>query len=64
MSDKAINIRAHANDVILIDRAAEIEGKTRSSFLRDCATEAARKVFERPRLFGEPCPFCGHPKSR
>jgi uncharacterized protein (DUF1778 family) len=63
MAETAINIRAHRKDVDLIDRAAEIEGKTRSAFLRDCASEAARKVFEKPRLFGEPCPLCGSMKS-
>ena len=45
--------------VALIDKAANIEGKTRSAFLRDCAIEAARKVFERPQLLGERCPLCG-----
>ena len=53
-----INIRANHKTVDLIDRAAEIEGKTRSAFLRDCAEQAARKVF--PILAGERCPVCGH----
>lgn len=55
----AINIRAHRSTVDLIDRAAKIEGKTRSEFLRACAMTAAQKVFEKPRLYGEPCPVCG-----
>lgn len=52
-----INVRARSADVDLIDRAADIEGKTRSAFLRDCAERTARKVF--PVIAGERCPLCG-----
>lgn len=55
--ETTVNIRAHRRVLRLIDRAAEIEGKTRSAFLRDCAEAAARKVF--PIIAGEPCPLCG-----
>lgn len=57
--ETVINIRANRRALDLIDQAAEIEGKTRSAFLRDCATDAAMKVFEKPRQMGEPCPVCG-----
>lgn len=57
MAETAINIRVRKRDLELIDRAAETEGKTRSSFLRDCAEAAARKVF--PVQVGAPCPLCG-----
>ena len=57
MAETAINIRVRPRDLALIDRAADVEGKTRSSFLRDCAEAAARKVF--PAQAGEPCPLCG-----
>ncbi len=57
MAETAINIRVRPRDLDLIDRAADIEGKTRSAFLRDCAEAAARKVFPAPA--GEPCPLCG-----
>lgn len=60
MTETMINIRARSADLRLIDQAAEIEGKTRSAFLRDCASKAALKVFEKPRTLGEPCPVCGH----
>jgi uncharacterized protein (DUF1778 family) len=59
-----INIRSHSATIALIDKAADIEGKTRSAFLRDCAIVAAMEVFEKPRLLGEACPVCGHIKSR
>jgi uncharacterized protein (DUF1778 family) len=52
-----INVRATAKDLALIDNAAEVEGKTRSAFLRDCAEAAARKVF--PVVVGQTCPLCG-----
>lgn len=42
MHDATINIRVRRFDLDLIDRAAEIEGKTRSAFLRDCAEAYAR----------------------
>lgn len=57
-NEAAINIRVSRRDLNLIDRAAEIEGKTRSAFLRDCAEREARKVF--PAIVGERCPTCGH----
>lgn len=53
-NEATINIRARPADVALIGRAADLEGKTRSSFLRDCAERAARRVFEKPRLMGHP----------
>lgn len=59
MAETTINIRARHATVALIDQAAEIEGKTRSAFLRDCASAAAMKVFEKPRLAGGHCPLCG-----
>lgn len=58
--EAVINIRANRRSLDLIDQAAEIEGKTRSAFLRDCAATAAMRVFEKPRQIGEPCPVCGH----
>jgi uncharacterized protein (DUF1778 family) len=60
LNEATINIRVHHSRLDLIDRAAEIEGKTRSAFLRDCASAAALKVFEKPREIGAPCPVCGH----
>lgn len=56
-NEVTINIRAHRKVLDVIDQAAEIEGKTRSAFLRDCAEAAARKVF--PVIAGETCPLCG-----
>lgn len=47
-----INIRAASSIVTLIDRAAAVEGKTRSAFLRDCAERSARSVF--PTEVGDP----------
>jgi uncharacterized protein (DUF1778 family) len=55
-----INIRAHAALVDLIGRAAAIEGKTISEFLRASSMAEAQKVFEKPRPWGSPCPVCGH----
>jgi uncharacterized protein (DUF1778 family) len=59
MKEVVINIRTSSRTLDLIDRAAEIEGKNRSAFLRDCAAEAAKAVFSKPREIGEPCPLCG-----
>ena len=57
MSEATINIRVRTAELNLIDRAAEIEGKSRSAFLRDCAERAAKAVF--PVAAGDTCPLCG-----
>lgn len=57
MKDAVINVRVSKRDLALINQAAEIEGKTRSSFLLDCAERAARAVF--PVAVGDRCSLCG-----
>jgi uncharacterized protein (DUF1778 family) len=57
MKDAVINVRVSNRDLALLDQAAEIEGKTRSTFLLDCAERAARAVF--PVAVGDRCPLCG-----
>ena len=42
--DTPINLRARAADRDLIDRAAEVQGKTRSEFMLEAARERARQV--------------------
>ena len=56
MKDAVINVRVSKRDLALLDQAAEVEGKTRSAFLMDCAERAARAVF--PVIIGERCPLC------
>lgn len=55
--DAVMNLRVSKRDLALINQAAEIEGKTRSAFLLDCAERAARAVF--PVAVGDRCPVCG-----
>ena len=55
--DAVINVRVSKRDMALIDQAAEVEGKTRTTFLLDCAERAARAVF--PVAVGDRCPLCG-----
>jgi uncharacterized protein (DUF1778 family) len=47
-----INIRAKKNQRDLIDRAAEIQGKSRSEFMLDSAQKTARDVLLDQRFFG------------
>lgn len=42
--EAVINLRISRQDLALIDAAADVEGKTRSAFLRDCAERAATSV--------------------
>lgn len=49
-----INIRASKKDVALFDRAAEVQGKTRSEIIREGAMLEARRI-----LRELPCQFCG-----
>jgi uncharacterized protein (DUF1778 family) len=60
--DAVINMRISKRDLDLISRAADVEGKTLSSFLRDCAEKTALAVF--PAEVGERCPVCGNVKSK
>ena len=55
-NDAVINMRISKRDMDLLSRAADVEGKTLSQFLRDCAGAAARAVF--PVEVGERCPLC------
>jgi hypothetical protein len=50
MASEAINLRIRKQDKYLLQQAAEIEGKTLSTFLRDCAYKAAHEVLSTPRL--------------
>lgn len=43
-SSTTINVRAPAEVRDLIDRAASAQGKTRTDFMLDASTEAARRV--------------------
>ena len=47
----AINLRASARKRALIDRAAEVVGKTRTEFILDSASRAAEDVLLDQRLF-------------
>ena len=47
-----INIRAKQNQRDLIDRAAEIQGKSRSEFMLDSAQKTAQDVLLDRRFFG------------
>ena len=61
MPESAINIRVSRRDLALIDKGAEIEGKTRSAFLRDTAEAYALRILQSHwRARGEKCcPVCG-----
>jgi uncharacterized protein (DUF1778 family) len=60
MAETAINIRVSRRDLRLIDHGAEIEGKTRSAFLRDSAEAYAIKILQTHwRARGaKVCPVC------
>lgn len=62
MAQSAINVRVSRRDLGLIDRGAEIEGKTRSAFLRDSAEAEAIRVLQTYwRARGKStCPVCGN----
>jgi uncharacterized protein (DUF1778 family) len=47
-----INIRAKKNQRDLIDRAAELQGKSRSEFMLDSAQKTAQDVLLDQRFFG------------
>jgi uncharacterized protein (DUF1778 family) len=53
MQDANINMRVRRADLDLIDRAAEIEGKSRSAFLREYAEAEAIKILSTPRLVAQ-----------
>ena len=57
---RIVNMRAHMSDVCLFDKVAKYEGKTRSSFLVDCAKRKAIKVLKAQHSTGKTCPLCGH----
>lgn len=59
-TEATINIRVSRRDLKLIDQGAEIEGKTRSAFLRDSAEAYAIKILqENWRTGGKKCcPVC------
>ncbi|WP_204106632.1 MULTISPECIES: DUF1778 domain-containing protein [Spirulina sp. CCY15215] len=48
---KTISLRAKPNQIALIDRAAEIQGKTRTQFLLDSACQEANDVILDQTLF-------------
>ncbi|MEG3957044.1 DUF1778 domain-containing protein [Microcoleus sp. herbarium2] len=50
--DVTINIRAKANQRALIDRAAQLQGKSRSEFMLESAYQKAQDVLLDRRLFG------------
>ena len=50
--DVTINIRAKANQRALIDRAAELQGKSRSEFMLESAYQKAQDVLLDRRFFG------------
>ena len=47
-----INIRAKKNQRDLIDRAADLQGKSRSEFMLDSAQKTAQDVLLDQRFFG------------
>jgi len=60
--EATINIRVGRRDLRLIDQGANIEGKTRSAFLRDSAEAYAMKILQNDwmaRGAKGPCPLCG-----
>jgi uncharacterized protein (DUF1778 family) len=62
VAETAINIRVSRRDLALIDKGAEIEGKTRSAFLRDSAEAYAMSILQqhwRARGAKGDCPLCG-----
>lgn len=50
--DVTINIRAKKNQRDLIDRAAELQGKSRSEFMLESAQKTAENVLLDQRFFG------------
>jgi uncharacterized protein (DUF1778 family) len=50
--DVTINIRAKKNQRDLIDRAAELQGKSRSEFMLESAQKTAQDVLLDQRFFG------------
>jgi uncharacterized protein (DUF1778 family) len=50
--DVTINIRAKKNQRDLIDRAAELQGKSRSKFMLESAQKTAQDVLLDQRFFG------------
>lgn len=59
--DVVVNMRVRKTALGVIDKAAEIEGKTRSAFLRDCAQRAAADVVLES--LGKPKPIANDDKS-
>lgn len=59
--EAVMNIRVSKRDLALIDQGAEIEGKTRSAFLRDSAEAYAMRILQDHwRARGKKdCPLCG-----
>lgn len=45
MESVTINMRITASDKALLTEAAAIKGQSLSAFIRDCAADAARRVF-------------------
>lgn len=45
MESVTINMRITASDKALLTEAAAIKGRSLSAFVRDCAADAARRVF-------------------
>jgi len=54
MTIKPVNLRIRHQDKGILRQAAEIEGKTLSTFIRDCAYAAAYKVLSVPKLVPPP----------
>lgn len=50
--DTTLNIRSNRRDVDLIDRAAELTGKTRSAFVLESARQSAQDVLLDRTVFG------------